>query len=444
MVPNVTGGLLRSMLRSILPERASVILPCFNEARTLGAIIAEAKKSWRVGEVIVVDDGSTDASAAVAEESGARLVRHRKNLGKGAAIMSGARAAKNSVLVFIDSDLEDFSHEVIDKLVAPVIRREAGICKATFERDSGRVTELVAKPLLDVVYPETRLAQPLSGQFCIRRELLLSLDVPVGWGIDISIVLSALKKGEKIAEVGIGELKHKHRELSSLAGTAREVTRTIMQNAGFLAKNHKLIIFDFDGTLVEGSSIGHVFRAAGMGRKLAKLKKQFQAGRITERELTRRIAMALRGTRVEELEIMASGIRPARHARETLEYLKRMGYRLAVVSFAFSAVINTVFPKNCFDIAISPVLQAKDGVLTGRAGMPPFRSRRHAFSKGMAARHLLRKLCVKPSEAIAVGNSLSDEGMFREVATSVSVGPKKKPAATMKVRSLAELLVIAN
>lgn len=437
-------GLLESLRSIIVPERASVIIPCFNEARTLGAIIEESKRCWMTQEIIVVDDGSSDGTAAVAQEFGARLVRHGKNMGKGAAIMSGAKAARNSALVFIDGDLEDFSHESIGRLAGPVLKNEARFCKATFGRESGRVTELVAKPLLGFVYPESRLSQPLSGQFCIRKELLLSLDVSLDWGVDISIVLAALKKGEKVAEADIGELKHKHRELDQLAGTAREVTKTILQSAGFRAKKHKLIIFDFDGVLVQGSSIGAVFRELGMKKQLARLRRKFHSGRISEAELTRRIAGALRGVDAEKLAAIASGITPSPYALETLEYLRRMGYRLAIVSFAFRSVICSVLPERQFDSIICPELEERGGKLTGRAKIPLFRSERHAFSKGKAARRLLRDFGATPNETIAVGDSDSDKEMFMEVGISVSANPREKNEAYIRMRSLPELLIIAN
>ncbi|HIH29945.1 TPA: HAD-IB family phosphatase [Candidatus Micrarchaeota archaeon] len=435
---------LVSLRKLLVPERPSVIIPCYNEEKTLAYVVNEAKKSWLTKEIIVVDDGSADRSAEIARECGAKLVQHKKNLGKGAAIMSGALAAKSSILVFIDADLENFSHEIIAKLAQPLIENEARFCKSTFEREAGRVTELVAKPLLQFLYPEASLSQPLSGQFAIRKELLLSLDVSHDWGIDISIVLSALKKGERIVEVNIGELKHKRREMPYLVGTAREVTRTILQNAGFLAKKHKLIIFDFDGTLVRGSSIIQIFKSLGMGKRLSELRENFYKGAINEKELTRGIARSLRGLGTGELERLSSQVNAAPYAYETLEYLKRMGYRLAVVSFAFRRVIDSVFPKGYFDLVICPALHVKNDKLTGKVSIPNFKSDKHTFSKGKATRQLLRALRVKPHEAIAIGNAKSDEEMFREVGISIAINPETRIDSSLKVKTLPELLIIAN
>jgi len=444
MILEETKGTLELFRQLILPEKVSVIIPCYNEGATVGQVIKEAMRSPLVGEVIVVDDGSSDNSSSSAREAGAKVVRHRRNLGKGSAIMSGAAAANYHVLVFIDADLQNFTFDVVDKLAQPILRKEAKLCKSTFEREAGRVTELVAKPLLEFIYPEAKFSQPLSGQFAITKELLLSLDVSRDWGVDISIILSALKVGERIVEVNIGELKHKHRELAHLAGTAREVTKTILQNAGFLAKKHKLLIFDFDGTLVQGSSIIQIFRNLGKEKRLSEIRGRFFAGEMSERKLTEMIARELKNVKVADFEAAAAKVKPAQYAHGTLEYLKRMGYRLAVVSFAFQRAVAAVFPPHLFASVICPRLHAKNGILTGKVSIPRFKSIENVFSKGRAVRHMMRKLKVGYPETIAVGNARSDEEMFREVAISVSINAPKSMLASMRMRTLPELIVIAN
>ncbi|HII39162.1 TPA: glycosyltransferase, partial [Candidatus Micrarchaeota archaeon] len=256
-----------------LGERVSVVVPCFNECATVGHVVAIAKSSPLVDEVIVVDDGSSDDSSAVAKDAGARVVRHSRNKGKGAAILSGARAARNSVLVFVDADFVNLGSEAIESLALPVLEREAELCKASFDRSGGRVTELTAKPLLEFLFPEVSLQQPLSGQFAVRKKLLKQLDVSNDWGIDIGILLDSIKRGERVIEVNIGRVEHKHRSLSEVAATSREVTKTILEKAGFLAKKHKLVLFDFDRTLVAGSSIEALAEGLGFTSRLEAARK---------------------------------------------------------------------------------------------------------------------------------------------------------------------------
>ncbi|OIO21108.1 hypothetical protein COV61_00170 [Candidatus Micrarchaeota archaeon CG11_big_fil_rev_8_21_14_0_20_47_5] len=425
-------------------EKASVIIPCFNEEATLGRVINECKKSRIVSEVIVVDDGSSDNSVKVAIRSGARLIRHKKNKGKGAAIISGAKKAKNDALVFIDADLHGFSFEVVEKLAFPLLHHEARICKASFSREGGRVTELTAKPLLEALFPEVGLSQPLSGLFAIRKELLLSLDIGSDWSIDISVVLSAMKSGERIAEADIGRLKHKHRSLDSLGRTAREITRSILTSAGFLAGKHKLVVFDFDHSLILGSSIFHICKKLGFSKKLAHLKERFHSGEISERRLTRLIARMFKGIRVYDFLNAASTIRKQPFAEETLAYLSRKGYQICVISFAFSDSIISAFQKSKFDLLICPVLDFNKGKFTGTVRIPPYPGKFHVFSKGAAMRAALRKLKARREETIAIGDSKADEEMFKEAGIPVAINSKKLEEAKMHISALPEILFIAD
>ena len=428
-----------------LQEKATVIIPCYNEAKTLGRVVKQCSTSPLVSEVVVVDDGSTDNSSEAATSAGARVVRHAKNKGKGAAIMTGAHAARNSVLIFIDADYENVSQTTIEALAMPLMNGEASVCKATFDRDGGRVTELVAKPLLEFVFPEVTLRQPLSGQFAIRKEFLQKLDVSTDWGIDMEIVLESTKQGERILEVNIGRVDHKHRPLSELSTTSKQVIRTILQKAGFLAQKHKLIILDFDNTLIAESSITALAEEFGFKKKLARERKNHYKGKITERELTRRIAAMLRGLSGRELREASRKLRKRQFADETLVYLKRMGYKTAIVSYAFRHVITSCFDPSLFDAIICPTLEERNGKITGKAEIPNYLSESgRVYSKGNAAVALMRKFKSKPAETIAVGDSESDQDMFAKVGLPVAIGEKTLEFASVNIKSLPELMIIAS
>ncbi|MFH0923029.1 MAG: HAD-IB family phosphatase [Candidatus Micrarchaeota archaeon] len=426
-------------------EGVSVIIPCHNEEKSVGKVIAKCFESQLVNEVIVVDDGSVDNSVMVAKTAGAKVVRHLKNKGKGAAIMTGCRAAHNSVLVFIDADFENMTPKVVETLAFPVLEDEAKLCKATFDREGGRVTELTAKPLLEFIFPEVTLQQPLSGQFATRKEFLIDMENSPGWGIDVGIVLESIKLGEKIVEVNIGRVEHKHRSLEELSKTAKEVTKTILQNAGFLAKKHKLIIFDFDKTLVQQSSIELIAKQAGFSARLEKERKKYYSGKISERELTFMLASVLKGLPTARFKEIAAKTKKMPFADETLTYLRRMGHRLVVVSFAYGQIITSCFNQNLFDEIISPVLEEKGGRFTGKVAIPRYRSKgRNVFCKGKAVRAVMRRLKIKRDETIAVGDSAADEEMFAEVGLPVAINFKRKNSAVFNIKSLPELLTIAG
>ncbi|MFA5077126.1 MAG: HAD-IB family phosphatase [Candidatus Micrarchaeia archaeon] len=439
------GDIILDFIRNLLTfERASVIIPCYNEESTLGAVIAECLKSHIVSEVIVVDDGSTDGSAKVARESRARLVRHAKNKGKGAAIMSGARAAKNDLLVFIDADLEGFSKEVAEKLAAPLLNHECSICKSTYHPLEGRITDFTAKPLLKHIFSELELGQPLSGQFAIRKGLLLGLDVDTGWGIDIAIILSALKAGEKIVEVNIGEIEHKHREHASKIRTAEEVSRTILQQAGFLARKHRLVAFDFDGTLTESRSIDVIARKFGFLNRLRTWRAAFLQGRMSEKRLTASIAKALKGTNIAVFESAAGEVKKRRFAEETLIYLRRMGYKIALISYAYDRIISSVFRPQLFDFIICPKLEVAENEITGMVEVPKFPHRYRLFHKGRALKSIMRQLALKPAQIVAVGDSEGDREMYLAAHTSVTLSKKRRNGAKESIDSLPDLLIISS
>ncbi|MFH1234480.1 MAG: HAD-IB family phosphatase, partial [Candidatus Diapherotrites archaeon] len=367
-----------------------------------------------------------------------------KNKGKGEAIIAGAKAAKNQVLVFVDADFKNITWEIIDKLAFPVMANQAKLCKAKFGRSAGRVTELTAKPLLEFFFPEVKLQQPLSGQFAARKDFLLGLDISNDWGIDIGIVLESARLGEKIIEVDIGELEHKHRTLEQLGETARQVTKTILQNAGFFAKKHKIIIFDFDKTLVAQSSIELIAREFGFRKGFEIEREKFRSGKITERQLSKKIAVMLKGKSIAKLKKTAAKTKKQPFAQETLVYLKRMGYKLAIVSFAFHDAITGIFDEALFDKIICPELESEEGTFTGRVNIPPYNSKKHVFSKGKAVASLLSEMGILKEEAIAVGDSASDEEMFKEVAIPVSINSGKISPIALRIKALPELIIIAS
>ncbi|MFH0973975.1 MAG: HAD-IB family phosphatase [Candidatus Micrarchaeota archaeon] len=445
-------SLLKELLKDILRlKHVTVVIPCYNEEATIARVVSACRTARLVDEVLVVDDGSSDASSEAAHEAGAIVLRNESNQGKGAALLAGARAAKNDVIVFIDADFVNVSPEVVESLANPVLDGEAKVCKAFFEREGGRVTELVAKPLLEFLFPELCLQQPLSGQFAVSKKFLLDLDLDEGWGIDLSVILESLKKGETVMEVNIGSVEHKHRSLNELSKTSRQVIQTILQNAGFLSKKHKLIFFDFDRTLVTQSSVEVLASAFGFKKQLERERALFLSGKITERDLTKRIARMLKGRKASELEEVASKLKKNAFADETLNYLRRMGYKTAVVSFGFKQVISTAFPR-VFDSITSPVLEVNRGVFTGQVRIPPFKSGKRVFCKGAATKALLKEFGVKCEEAIAVGDDESDDEMFKWVGIPVIFKPRggvscitrRSRFPALSIRSLSDVVILAG
>ncbi len=145
-IPAFFATALNRLFREQL--EAAAVVPAYNEAGNIKRIVKTLKSIPELREVIVVDDGSTDETAKHAKAAGARVVRHAKNLGKGAAIKTGIANAREEVILFVDADLQNVSPENIRKLVLPVIEGDADFVKSSFGREGGRVTELTVRPRL--------------------------------------------------------------------------------------------------------------------------------------------------------------------------------------------------------------------------------------------------------------------------------------------------------
>ena len=212
-------------------KSVSIVIPAYNEEATVAQVVSVARKLSYVDEVIVVDDGSSDRTVEEAESAGATVISHLVNEGKGSAIKTGFKYSHGNIVAFIDADVSNFTSEKIDKIIRPILEDRTDITKTKFARESGRVTELTAKPLLGFFFPELKYEQPLSGQFAGKRSALNKIKFEKDYGVDVGIVLDADVHGIKILEVDIGDISHDMPPLADLNKMANEVVRTIIDRA---------------------------------------------------------------------------------------------------------------------------------------------------------------------------------------------------------------------
>lgn len=216
----------------ITHKNVSVVIPAFNEEKSIKHVIDTVKRVEQITEIIVVDDGSTDNTyKIVSEEKGVLLLKHEKNKGKGAAIKTGLKKVTNEIVLFLDADLSEINEAQVEAIIQPILDGNADITKTKFKREAGRVTELTAKPLLNFFFPELSFEQPLSGQFAAVKRFLDKIDLEHDYGVDIGIVLDADAQGLRIQEVDIGNIVHEMSSLEELNLMANEVVRTIVDRA---------------------------------------------------------------------------------------------------------------------------------------------------------------------------------------------------------------------
>nr|WP_202447278.1 glucosyl-3-phosphoglycerate synthase [Streptomyces sp. SID5468] len=232
----------------------SVVLPALDEEATVGAIVEEIRGALMteavplVDELVVMDSGSTDATAEVAAAAGARVV-HRDDVlprvpavpGKGEVLWRSLLVTRGEIVCFVDADLRDFDARFVYGIVGPLLT-DPGIAlvKAMYDRPletggavvahgGGRVTELVARPLLNLHWP--RLAgfvQPLGGEYAGRRSLLERLPFPVGYGVELGMLVDALELVglDALAQVDVGVRRHRHQDGPALGRMAATIYRT--------------------------------------------------------------------------------------------------------------------------------------------------------------------------------------------------------------------------
>jgi glucosyl-3-phosphoglycerate synthase len=233
----------------------SVVLPALDEERTVGTIVATIRERLveacpLVDEVVVVDSGSSDRTAEVAAAAGARVVsvdtvlpRHGSRPGKGEALWKSLHATSGDLLVFVDSDLIAFDPQFVVGLLGPLLTDPTvGYVKALYDRPltttdgivpsgGGRVTELLARPLLNAFWPELAgFVQPLSGEYAGRRELLEQVPFVSGYGVELGLLvdLVALASLDALAQVDLGTRQHSHQADAALGRMAGQILQTAL------------------------------------------------------------------------------------------------------------------------------------------------------------------------------------------------------------------------
>lgn len=252
------GGVERerngAMSRPLPDPSVSVILPALNEEATVGRIAGEIRgklmgRRPTVHELLVLDSGSTDDTARVAREAGARVVRSGEVLsripavvGKGEAMWRALAATSGDIVVFIDADLDSFAAEHVAALVEPLAAcGDVHLVKAAYHRPvvnsaggpigGGRVTELVARPLLNLYWPALAgLIQPLAGEYAARRSLLERLRFPCGYGVEFALLVDTLDLlgPDALAQVDLGTRIHPHQDDLSLGRMSAEIIQVAM------------------------------------------------------------------------------------------------------------------------------------------------------------------------------------------------------------------------
>lgn len=453
----------------------TVIIPTLNEEEHIAGVVDFARNQPDVTEVIVVDDKSLDRTVAIAQEHGAKVITSTK-LGKGASMKDGVLCAGNEILVFLDGDIDPYPPQTVSLLAGPVQRNEADFVKSSFNRNAGRVTELVAKPLLSIFFPDLlSFSQPLSGMIAGKKTLFTRLDFRDDYGVDIGILLDMYMMQVRILEVEIGYIENKSRPWQALGKMSKEVAQTIILKASAsnnpyynfeelgvlneirtqmeLALNNqlqhfsKMVVFDMDSTLLEGRFIDACAERFGF-------RDELMNRRIAETDsiiLTKQIATFLNGKSYNELLEVADSIPIVSGTREVILELKRRGYIVGIISDGYDCITNHLRNRLGMDFSLANELEFSKSICTGEVKIPSFfvtsqRSIcRHSLCKTNALLNILEKYGIQKENCIAVGDSINDLCMIKEAGLGIAFCSNDEllnhhADITLHERSFSELL----
>lgn len=214
-----------------MENKVTVIIPAHNEEKTIKKVIGLLKNNKLVDELIVIDNASTDRTADFAKKSGAKVLSC-ENKGKGYAMEMGIRQASNEVLLFLDGDITKYDRDIVKVLSEPIFEKDIDFVKSNFSREGGRVTELVAKPLLEITFPNIpQFLQPLSGAIAGKKSFFNKITLEKDYGVDIGILLDMINLNANIEEVYIGKIKNNSQSWKALVKMSKEVANAILKRA---------------------------------------------------------------------------------------------------------------------------------------------------------------------------------------------------------------------
>lgn len=444
----------------------SVIIPALNEGATIRKVIQRIRQAEPVMEIIVVDDNSSDNTVSEARKENARVITSSRK-GKGISMREGMIAATYQTIVYVDADIITYPKNIVSLLADPILKGEADFVKSYFDRQAGRVTQLVAKPLLSIFFPELeKYTQPLSGMIAARKDFLEQIEFENDYGVDIALLIDAYSRQMRIQEVNIGYIKNDMQSLESLGKMSRQVSRTILQRAALLSRNNLETLSDIHTIsdemdiaikesilnlkkmmLIDISVVmAYDFNEAAanyydQGEHYEWIKQTYEDPAIR----LQKTASLLKGKSLPELQSIADSIPLVDDAAAVIGRLKKDGYLCVLVSDGFDVVANHIKNRLGFDYCLANHLPLEKSITSGELIFPEYfnpNGDADGYDKANVLAYATEKFNITQKNTVFVGNSVEDIPILKAAglglvttaaATEASIwADKVLPAGSLK------------
>lgn len=426
----------------------TVIIPTLNEQNTISQVVQLVKKNRKVSEILVIDDKSLDDTIKNARDEKVRIYTSTK-LGKGASMRDGMLLARNEIIVYLDADITTYPDDIVNLITFPVISGEADFVKTCFERQAGRVTELVAKPLIKLLFPElAHFSQPLSGMIAGKKSFFERVVFENDYGVDVGLLIDMYNLKARIKEVSIGYIENRMQSLEQLGKMSVEVSRAILKRAEVIRTSNlellenisvirdqmdfaikesvlglkKMLIFDMDNTILHHSFINTLALKYKFKERLITIVSE-NSNPYTRTKL---IARLLKGLNIRQLLETVDEIPVTHDFKNIVKIYKDNGYICGIISDSYDCITNHLVNKYRLDFSIANELEFSNSVATGEVKVPSvfIKTREskcsHDFCKSNAVREIAKRYNVDIKNIIAVGDSESDICMIKECGIGIA------------------------
>lgn len=443
----------------------SIIIPVLNEGATIRQVIKTIKKTSRKAEIIVVDDNSSDNTVEEALKESVRVITSSQR-GKGISMREGLMAAKHDVVMYVDGDILTYPEDIVERLTDPIVADEADFVKSYFERQAGRVTQLVAKPLLSILFPDlAHFQQPLSGMIAGRKSFLSKVQFENDYGVDIGLLIDMHMLGARIREANIGRVENAMQTWEQLSKMSREVSRTILSKAENIPmenletlgninlireqmeysilesidKLQKMVIFNLDTAIFTESYLDLAAAAFDREESLRQIREHY-SDPVT---ILERTAALFRDRNLAELLEVADAIPVTPDIKSVIRELKKRGYACGIVTEGFECVARHIKNKLGMDFAFANRLHLFDSVATGEVTIPEYfladadhTDAPPAYDRYHILQYIASKYHVPAQNVIYVGSGYPDLKLLQSAGIGVAYGQ-----ANFVVQKVADKLI---